>query len=88
MPRTTQAVDSAPVEAVGESKERGVWPSEVSEIARDERLTRPVELSDGTVSDQDVVVTDIQQILRDDGTETDGYAVSYQFEDPTLGGDS
>lgn len=81
-----QSVNSAPVEEVGGVKDDGPWPSEVEELAVDDRLQRPVQLGDGTVTELEVTVTDIQQFVRDDGTATDGYAVSYQYDDPNAGG--
>lgn len=82
----TKQVNSAPVDQVGGTQNRGPWSKDLEDIAVDDRLTRPVGLDDGSVQDVEVTITDIQQILRDDGTETDGYAVSYQFDDPTNGG--
>lgn len=78
--------NKAPVEAVGGPKDRGPWPADVTEIAENKAYNRPVRLSDGTTQDLQVTVANIHQILREDGTETDGYAIAYQFDDPTLGG--
>lgn len=83
--------DRAPVEDVGGTQKTGPWPSDVEEIAVDDRLKRPVGLTDPDTGEAftqelEVVITDVQQIVRDDGTETDGYVVSYQFDDPTLDG--
>lgn len=82
---TSQTVNSAPVEHVGGTQERGPWSKDIEEIAVDDRLTRPVTLEDGSTQDVEVHITDIQQILRDNGDETDGYTVSFQYDDPTGG---
>lgn len=79
-------VDKAPVDAVGGPQNDGPWPSEVEEIAKGKAYNRPVELSDGSVQEVEVTVTNLRQLVRADGTTTDGYAVTYQFDDPTLGG--
>lgn len=76
----------APVDAVGGTQDRGPWPDGVEEIVEGEQYDRPVELSDGSTQTVTVTVTRVDQIVREDGTETDGYAVAYQFDDPTLGG--
>lgn len=76
----------APVDAVGGTQSEGVWPEAVSEIAEGEAYNRPVTLEDGSTQELTVTVTNIQTIVRADGTETDGYAVSYQYDDPTIGG--
>lgn len=73
-----QKVNNAPVDAVGGPQDRGPWPDSIEEIAVDDRLTRPVTLEDGTTEDREVVVKDLHQIVRDDGSETDGFAVTYQ----------
>lgn len=78
-------VDRAPVDHVGGPRDNGPWPSDLEEIAVDERLKRPVDLADGSRQSLEVAVTEIQQITRD-GEETDGYSVTYRFDDPTLGG--
>lgn len=77
---------NAPVEHVGGVQDDGPWPEGVTEIAEGKAYNRPVVLADGTTTELTVTVTDVIQILREDGTETDGYVVSYQFDDPTLGG--
>lgn len=74
----------APVEKVGGQQDQGPWPSDVTEIAEGKAYNRPVELSDGTTQSLTVTVTNIQEIVRADGTPTDGYAVAYQYDDPTL----
>lgn len=76
----------APVDSVGGPQDEGPWPADIEEIAQDDRLKRPVELSDGSTQEVEVVVTNVQQIVRGDGTPTDGYAVAYQYSDPTPGG--
>lgn len=70
--------DRARVEDVGGPQDAGPWPSDVSEIAKDDRLTRPVKMGDGTVQETEVLITGVSQIIRPDGTETDGYTVSFQ----------
>jgi len=77
---------NAPVTAVGGTQDDGPWPSEIEQIAEDDRLHRPVTFQDGSRDTVQVDVTDVQQIRRVNGTETDGYVVGYQYEDPTLGG--
>lgn len=77
-------VNAAPVDDVGGTQDVGPWPDSIEEIAVDDRLQRPVTLEDGTVEEREVVVTDLQQMIRDDGTETDGYTVAYQVSDPTI----
>lgn len=79
-------VDKAPVKQVGGPQNKGPWPAEVEEIARGAAYNRPVELSDGSVQDVEVTITDLQQILDQQGNPTTGYSVSYQFNDPTSGG--
>lgn len=81
----TKAVDNAPIESVGGPVDRGPWPSDIEEISTGAAYQRPVQFSDGTTQEVEVTVSNIQHIVRDDGTPTDGYAVSYQFDDPTLG---
>lgn len=79
-------VDKSPVDHVGGTQAEGPWPEQIEEIAVDDRIKRPVVLDDGTKETVEVTVTKIQQILQEDLTETDGYAVTYQFDDPTIGG--
>jgi len=83
-----QRSDKAPVDHVGGPQTDGPWPSEVEEIARGEAYNRPVELADGSTQEATVTVSEIQQLIRDDGTETDGYVVVQQYDDPTIGGDA
>lgn len=73
-----------PVERVGGVQDAGPWPSDVTEIAEGKAYNRPVQLSDGTVQTLNVTVTAVNPILRADGTETDGYTVAYQYDDPTV----
>lgn len=79
-------VGNAPVHDVGGPQNDGPWPAEVEEIARGKAYNRPVVFGDGTRGTAEVVVEEIQQFVKD-GEKTDGYAVSYRFSDPTLGGD-
>jgi hypothetical protein len=72
-------VDTAPVEQVGGTKETGPWPEEVAEIARDDRLRRPLPNGNGEVEEREVIVKNIQQIVDSQGIETDGYAVAMQY---------
>lgn len=78
--------DRAPVSDVGGTQEDGPWPADVAEIVEGKAYRRPVTFADGTTGEVDVDVTGVNDILADDGTPTDGYAVTYQFDDPTLGG--
>ena len=73
-----KAVDKAPVESVGGNQDSGPWPKELEEIAVDDRLKRPFE-EDGEVVEREVVIEGIDQIVRPDGTETDGYVVRSRF---------
>ncbi len=76
----------APVEHVGGTQSNGPWPDGVEEIVEGGSYQRPVELADGSTQTVTVTVTRVEQIVRDDGTPTDGYVVAYQFDDPTVGG--
>lgn len=67
----------APVDAVGGNRERGPWPKDVDEIVEGKQYDRPVQLDDGTVEVRTVTVKKVEQIVRPDGTETDGYIVSF-----------
>lgn len=79
----TQPVNPVPVEHVGGGG-NGTWPSGIEELAVDDRLTVPRELADGSEQEVEVTITSLEQIIRPDGTETDGYVVAEQFNDPTL----
>lgn len=68
----------APVDAVGGTRDHGPWPEGVEEIVEGEQYDRPVQLDDGTVEVRTVTVTKVEQIVRADGSETDGYVVSMQ----------
>lgn len=70
----------APVDKVGGSQENGPWPAEVEEIIEDKAYRRPVTVSDGSIREVEVLVTNIREVP--DG----GRAVAYQFDDPTAGG--
>lgn len=77
----------APVEHIGGTQtNNGPWPADVTEIAEGKAYNRPVTLSDGSTQNVSVTITSIEQILRDDGTPTDGYSVAFQYDDPTAGG--
>lgn len=86
MNQPTREVDAAPTEQAGGTKSRGVWPEGVEELRTGDTHTRPVELSDGTVQELEVTVTQILEMLDEDGNPNGGYAVSYQYDDPTAGG--
>lgn len=79
-------VNKAPVEDVGGTQVEGPWPEGVEEIVEGNQYDRRVELSDGSVQTVNVTVTRVEQIVRSDGTETDGYIVRAEYDDPTLGG--
>jgi len=72
-------LERAPVDDVGGTQDTGPWPTNLEEIAVDDRLQRPVRLEDGTTEVREIVITDVQQIIRDDGTPTDGYVVAHQY---------
>lgn len=76
----------APVDDVGGRQDSGPWPSDVQEIAEGKVYNRPVQVGEGQLVDLDVTVKSVDPIIRDDGTETDGYVVSYEYDDPTAGG--
>lgn len=76
----------APVERVGGTQEEGPWPSEVEEIAEGKAYNRPVRLADESVQEVEVTVTSVVQMQDQFGNGTDGYAVAFQFDDPTLDG--
>ena len=80
----SQEVDNAPVEQIGGPQSQGPWPDDLQEIATGEAYQRPVELSDGTLQQIPVTVTSIEQIIRRDGTETDGYIVTQHYDDPSI----
>lgn len=73
-----QSVDSAPVESVGGN--RGRWPDQLEEITVGDEVEREVRLDDGSTETRLVEITEISQMCRDDGTETEGYVVSYTRE--------
>lgn len=76
----------APVEAVGGTVDTGPWPSEVDEIVEGNTYDRVIRLGDGSVTTAPVTVTRVENIVRKDGTATDGYVVAFSFDDPSLGG--
>lgn len=78
--------DKAPVDAVGRTQKEGPWPDDVTEIVEGKAYKRPVTLSDGSTQELTVDVTGVNDILADDGTPTGSYAVTYQFDNPTIGG--
>lgn len=80
------APGKAPVDAVGGTQSKGPWPEDVEEIVEGDTHERPVELSDGTVQTLPVTVKRVEQVVRADGTETDGYVVAIEFDDPTVDG--
>lgn len=73
----TNPVERAPVHDIGGTQDGGPWPKEMEEIAVDERIQRPVQRGEGPPTEVEVRVTDIRQILRESGEETDGYVISY-----------
>lgn len=75
----------APVEHVGGTQSDGPWPDGVEEIVEGNSYDRNVMLEDGTKQTVTVTVTRVEQIVRADGTETDGYVVSFSYDDPTGG---
>ncbi len=82
---------NAPTERVGGQQDQGPWPESVDEIVEGEEHTRPVQVPNpetGVFETHDVTVRveNIQQIEREDGTETDGYVSTYSFKDPNGGG--
>lgn len=79
-------VQRVPVSAVGGTQDNGPWPSDVEEIAAGEAYNRPVRLSDGSVQELTVTVTEINEILDEAGDPTGGYVVAFQYDDPTTGG--
>lgn len=81
-----EPTEKAPVEAVGGVQDEGPWPVDVDEIQSGQAYNRLVELSDGTVQEVQAAVTEIKQIVRQDGTPTDGYVVMFTYDDPTLDG--
>lgn len=76
----------APVDDVGGNRNEGPWPEEVEEIAEGKAYNRPVELADGSTQEVNATVVNVHEFVRPDGTPTDGYAVTYQYDDQTLGG--
>jgi hypothetical protein len=78
--------NQAPVEDVGGPQSEGPWPSDVEAVAEGDQPKRPVRLNDDSTQEVTVTVTAVNQLTRDDGEETDGYAVAYQYDDPTLDG--
>jgi hypothetical protein len=73
----SKPVDNVPVEDVGGTQSGGRWPVDKDEISVGDTVTRPVRLDDGTEEDLEVTITGITQIVRDDGTETDGYSIAF-----------
>lgn len=76
----------APVDAVGGTQSDGPWPDHVDEVGEGEQYDRPVRLDDGSVQTVTVTVTNVQQLTDEQGNPTDGYAVSFEYDDPTAGG--
>lgn len=74
----------APVEAVGGSRDNGPWPKDVDEIVQGETYKRRVELDDGSVQEVQVTVTEVVEIPGEAGGA--GYAVTFQYDDPTTDG--
>lgn len=72
-----ESVDTAPVESVGGSQPRGPWPANLEEIAVGDEVTRLIDFDDGSTEERTVKIKDINQMLSGDGTESDGYTVSY-----------
>lgn len=77
---------NAPVDHVGGNQERGPWPADVEEIVESKAYRRPVRLSDGSTQEREVTVTGVNDILDEDGNPTTGYVLTFQYDDPTLGG--
>lgn len=69
---------NAPVDAVGGAQTEGPWPEGVEEIVEGEAYRREVVNENGDVVEREVTVTKVEQIVRPDGTETDGYIVAFQ----------
>ena len=51
-----KSVNKAPIDDIGGPQDTGPWPTDVEEIAVDDRLKRPVTLSDGTQTEKEVQV--------------------------------
>lgn len=77
--------NSAPVEHVGGTRDDGPWPADVEEITEGESYNRDIVLEDGSTAQVNVTVTRVQQIVRDDGTTTDGYAIVYTADNAPEG---
>lgn len=79
-------VKKAPVDAVGGTQDQGPWPESIDEIVAGEQYDRLVKLDDGSTTTVPVTVTEVRQIRLPDGTPTDGYTVTIQYDDPTTDG--
>lgn len=72
-------VNSAPVDHVGGTQERGPWPVDVDQIEAGKTYQRTVSADNGDQKTVQATVTKIVQIVRPDGTETDGYVVTCEY---------
>lgn len=52
------------------------------DITEGDRIKRSVRLNDGRRGDVEGTVISTSPAVRDDGTETDGQAITYHFTDP------
>lgn len=84
--RTTE-VQEAPVADVGRSRDSGPWPEDLEKIEVGKEYECEVVLADDSRRVVPVRVSRIGQVNDSNGTATSGYVVSFEFDDPTVGGE-